>query len=312
MQTIIVTGASSGIGRAISDVLAAQGYHIIMACRNVEKGERTKDEIIANTGNRNIEVAYLDLLSLKSVQQFIDKFGERREGNGGIERSGEGYGGNGGESKLKIYALINNAGAMFAEPLPTEDRIERTLATNYTSVFALTTGLLSFMADGSTIINTLSVMVHTTKIDRNIFDIPSAKEYKRLNQYSRSKVALMYFTYELAKRVKDSSVGATVSLPPNISVCATDPGVVNTGIITMGNRLDPLANIFFRPFCKKPETAAEITLRALRHRQNSFLYKGHHSNLPLPQLDEEFSRWLWNETATFVEKTGRFCRQLQE
>jgi NAD(P)-dependent dehydrogenase (short-subunit alcohol dehydrogenase family) len=271
-------------------MLAERGVRVIIPCRNLEKGMLVKQKI----NSQNIKIFSLDLLSLKSVHAFVQMLKERG---------------------TQIDFLINNAGAMFADPLPTEDGIERTLATNYTSVFALTTGLLPLMAQNSIIVNTLSVMVHTTKIDKSIFEIPTEKKYGRLKQYSRSKAALMYFTSELTRRLAADGAGnmadagstvdadnanITAAANKNITVCATDPGVVNTGIITMHKWYDPLADIFARPFFKTPQTAAQITMRAIADRQNNFLYKGKSQKRPLPPLDKDFSNWLWNKTA---EKT---------
>jgi hypothetical protein len=195
-------------------------------------------------------------------------------------------------------------------------------------------------------------MVRTAKIDRRIFEIPSAKKYARLKQYSRSKIALMYFTWELAHRlaggaggvagdslsaalgglgvagvdnVVDDGLSAALgglgiagadvagagyvggvcnvvsnavynAVVKNIAVCAVDPGVVNTGIITMHKWYDPLADIFARPFFKTPQTATNITMRAIADKRNNFLYKGKSQKRPLPPLNKEFSEWLWNET----------------
>jgi NAD(P)-dependent dehydrogenase (short-subunit alcohol dehydrogenase family) len=366
MRTAIVTGATSGIGRAIAEILAEQGVHVIVPCRNIEKGWAVCSEISAQMNTRtgtvgSIESLPMDLLSLASVREFVQTLKGRN---------------------IQINYLINNAGAMFSESLPTMDGIERTIATNYTSVFALTMGLLPLMAQDGVIVNTLSVMVHTIKIDKSIFEIPDAKEYKRLKQYSKSKVALMYFTEALVRHLaengaadnaggeddtgnKDSASGegnagdkdntsdedsanggdstsggygangenntgyqdsasgegnangrdstgnenntgggdstnggdnASGTASRNIIVCATDPGVVNTNIITMHKWYDPFANVFARPFMKSPKAAAQITMRAINDRQNNYIYKGKSQKRLLPPLDNDFSVWLWNET----------------
>jgi len=122
VKTVIITGANTGIGKETALDLAKRGARVILACRNVQKAELAKGEIIKTSGNYNVIVRELDLASLASVRTFAT----------GILES---------ESRLDI--LINNAGvAGQAEKQLTEDGLEYRMQSNYFGHFLLTNLLL--------------------------------------------------------------------------------------------------------------------------------------------------------------------------
>jgi retinol dehydrogenase 12 len=230
-EAIIITGANRGIGREIALALAKEGRHVILACRDSERAEDAVRSIREASGNQEVEASRLDLASFESVEAFVRDIAAK-----GIE----------------IGTLINNAGVLCDSFLRTEDGFERTIQINYLSMFLLTLRLLPFMPRGrGQIINTSSVMYRLGNVDRDIFG-GREKTYNRFRVYADSKLASLLFCLELAERLS----------PEGISVNSADPGIVNTNIITMHNRVvDPLANFFFRPLIKSPKEGAQASIR---------------------------------------------------
>lgn len=143
----IVTGANGGIGKAITEALAKSGCQVVMACRNRQKAEQVRQQIVSLSGNSGIEIEELDLASFASVKEFAARLLQ------------------GGE---KIEALINNAGVMCREFGLTEDGMEQMLQVNYASPWLLTHLLLPALAEGGRIINTSSCTYRLGK-QMNIF-----------------------------------------------------------------------------------------------------------------------------------------------
>ena len=125
----IVTGATGGIGRALTEGLCRKGLRVVMACRNMEKAEAVRQGIMRSgrAGNGEITVRTLDMASLGSIGRFAEEL--RSEG-------------------AEIAALVNNAGVMSAHFGLTADGIEQCMGVNYVGPYALTRLLLPMIADG--------------------------------------------------------------------------------------------------------------------------------------------------------------------
>ena len=176
----MITGANRGIGKITALELAKLGAHIIMVCRDQEKGFKVQKEIKKETRNPNITLYMADLASIRAfVSQFKEKFTE-------------------------LHILINNAGTMVKKWKTTEDGIEETFAVNHLAPFLLTNLLLDLLvaAAPSRIITVSSGMHHRSTIDFS--DIHSKKNYSNLKAYSVSKLANVLFTYELHNRLQNS------------------------------------------------------------------------------------------------------------
>ena len=209
MRTIIITGANSGLGFETAKKIAKnKDYEVILACRNLEKGNNAKEEIIKETDNQNITVLELDTSSLESVRNFVDEFKKLDK---------------------KIYGLINNAGiSSMGHDGNSIDGIEIVCATNYLGHFLLTNLLLPYMEDNAKIFNITSDMHNPPgglkwTDPENLFH---PKENDR-SKYSYSKLCNIYFTYELDEilRAKNS----------NIIVNAFNPGMMQTNFAGGGN-----------------------------------------------------------------------------
>jgi NAD(P)-dependent dehydrogenase (short-subunit alcohol dehydrogenase family) len=212
-KVIIVTGANSGIGKETARGLARMGATVVMAVRNREKGEKVLNEITKETGNQNIALLICDISLGKSIKRFANNFRD---------------------SYARLDVLINNAGCIFGKRQTTTEGIEKTLATNYLGPFLLIRELLPVLKDSapSRIINVSSGMHKTGTI--NFDDLQRTKSYRGMLAYADSKLMLTTFTYELAKRLKNTGVTANVVEPGFV---ATNLGknsgsIVNTILFT--------------------------------------------------------------------------------
>ena len=123
----IITGADGGMGTEITRAVAQAGYHVIMLCYTLFKGEERKNQLILETGNKEIEVRQVDLSSMASVTNIADDLLGRGK---------------------HIDLLMNNAGTMSSGGLiTTEDGLEYTVAVNYVAPFLLTFEIIT--SDGA-------------------------------------------------------------------------------------------------------------------------------------------------------------------
>lgn len=224
---VIVTGANRGIGRGIVSGLARQGYSIIMACRDIEGARKTAMEISGSTNNQNIEVERLDLASFKSIRAFAKRILQRG---------------------IVIDALINNAGVLLDKPEETEDCYDKTIQTNYLGPALLSFLLLPIVRKNTGKILFTSSLVYKYGTISNRLFMHGYKRYNKFAAYADSKLASLVFAAKFADMAK----------PNGIAVASIDPGIVNTNIITMNNKvIDSLSNRLFRPLIKTEAEGAE-------------------------------------------------------
>jgi NAD(P)-dependent dehydrogenase (short-subunit alcohol dehydrogenase family) len=196
-RNVLVTGANSGVGKALAVKIAARKAKLIMLCRNEEKAEATRKEIIQKTGNEDIHIILADLSSMNSVRtaaaDILKSFPE-------------------------MYLIINNAGQSVQKRELSADGYEMTFAANYLGPFLLTNLLLDLMKNSapSKIINVASEAHEKINFD----DLMSEKNYNGFKAYKHSKMANIMFTYELARRLENTGV----------TVNCVHPGVVQTAI----------------------------------------------------------------------------------
>jgi NAD(P)-dependent dehydrogenase (short-subunit alcohol dehydrogenase family) len=190
-RAAIVTGSSSGIGFEAARVLAAKGASVTIAVRNLEKGNRAAEKIRARHPHADLEVLELDLADLASVRKFAENFKN-------------------GHSRLDL--LINNAGVMIPPYSKTADGFELQFGTNHLGHFALTGRLLELLVktDGARVVN-VSSGAH--KIGNLNFDDLNweKRSYSAWKAYGDSKIANLYFTYELDRRIKAHKLGLLVT-----------------------------------------------------------------------------------------------------
>ncbi|MBA2505088.1 MAG: SDR family oxidoreductase [Thermoleophilaceae bacterium] len=201
-RTAVITGSNSGIGLEAAKVLGAKGAHVVLAVRNLEKGEAAAGEITGDT-----EVRKLDLGALDSVRAFASEW------NGPVD------------------LLINNAGIMAPPRGETADGFESQLGTNHLGHFALT-GLMLDSLKGREDARVVTVASDAHKIGSMDFDdLLWEKSYSRWRAYGRSKLANLLFAFELDRRLRAAG--------SNVKSNAAHPGYAATNLQSAsGPKLD--------------------------------------------------------------------------
>jgi len=201
----VITGANSGLGRAAARELACHGARVVLACRDLDKGALTMQSLRSELPRAELALLELDLASLRSVQEFADRF-LTCDQDGGLD------------------LLINNAGVMAPPRRETADGFELQLGTNFLGHFALTAKLIGAMerrADARVV--TVSSNAH--KLGRiNFDDLQSQRRYNRWLAYNQSKLADLMFALELDRRLR--AAGSA------IKSVAAHPGYAATNLQT--------------------------------------------------------------------------------
>jgi retinol dehydrogenase-14 len=198
-KTILITGATSGIGRAAATELAAAGERVVLVGRNPDKLHTTLASIRERTGNDHLDSLVGDFASQRSVRALAEGFRDRHH---------------------RLDVLVNNAGTVSAKRTVTEDGIEATFAVNHLGPFLLTELLLDLIVASAParIVNVSSVGHYGGTM--NFDDLGFERGYHIMRAYARSKLANVLFTRRLAKRL--AGTGVTVN--------AVHPGAVATDI----------------------------------------------------------------------------------
>ncbi len=202
-KTILITGATDGIGKQTAIELIRMGARVILHGRNNDSCGKAIDVIKQETKTYSIEYISCDLSSLAEVKKMSKNIYENYK---------------------KIDVLINNAGVYENEKVLTVDGYERTFAINYLAHFLLTISLLDRLKSSSPsrIINVSSVAHQNCDFDlQNLF---AEKNFDAYNSYAISKAANVLFTYKLAEKLRGD----------NLTVNALHPGVITTKLLSKG------------------------------------------------------------------------------
>ncbi|MCV7282806.1 SDR family NAD(P)-dependent oxidoreductase [Mycolicibacterium flavescens] len=232
-RTAVVTGANSGLGYDTAAVLADRGAQVVLAVRNLDKGNEALDRIKKASPHAVVSVQKLDLSSLDSVRNAADEIRAAHP---------------------RIDLLINNAGLMYVPDRElTADGFEMQFGTNHLGHFALTGLLLDHLlaVEGSRIV-TVSSVGHRIRARIRFEDPHFETGYNRFQAYGQSKLANLLFTYELQRRL--SGRGA-----PTIATAA-HPGFSDTELMRYIPVVVP--DIVWKIFTQPADQGALPTLRA--------------------------------------------------
>jgi len=202
-KRVIITGANSGLGKESAFALAKLGAEIVLAVRDINKGQSVKNQILNQNPSAVIEVAALDLMDLDSVRKFAAS-----------------------QSTKPIDVLLNNAGIMAVPFEKTKDGFESQMGTNHLGHFLLTELLFGAISKGTNprIVNVSSSAHRLGKLktgDKSEINV-SKENYSPWTVYGNSKLVNLLFTNELVRRLKIAN--------SNITVAVAHPGYANTNL----------------------------------------------------------------------------------
>jgi NAD(P)-dependent dehydrogenase (short-subunit alcohol dehydrogenase family) len=224
-RTVLVTGASAGIGRATAAQLARMGAHVLLASRSLERGETARAAIAEQAPGASTELLVADLATLDGVRSLATQALEATD---------------------RLDVLINNAGVFTKRYVKTPDGFETQFAVNHLAPFLLT-HLLRDRLTRSAPARVVTVSSEAHKRGSIDFaDLQGEQRYSGIRAYAQSKLANLLFSRELARRLGGTGVTSN----------ATHPGVVSTNLLFSG--FGPLR--LLRPFLRTPEQGAMTTV----------------------------------------------------
>ena len=273
-KTVLITGASGGIGKATALGLAAMGAHVAITGRVRGRTEGAAAEIRA-VGDAPVEVFVADLSSQSEVRRLAGEALQRLP---------------------RIDVLVNNAGGYWSTRHITADGLEHTFALNHLAPFQLTNLLLDRMkrSDSARVVMVSSNAQAMGRIDFD--DLQGERFYSGATAYNQSKLANVLFTYELARRLRTSSVTANALHPGVVSTAfgAEDPG-----------RAQRFAVPLLRPFMKSPAQGAATSIRLasaddLEQVTGLFFANGKPKKSSKYSYDESSAARLWQVSADLI------------
>ena len=271
----MVTGANSGIGKATALALAQMGATVVMVCRDRTRGEEARSEITTKSKNNAVDLLQADLSSQQSIRQLVEHFKQRY---------------------TQLHVLINNAGAAFPGRRETVDGLEMTFAVNYLAPFLLTNLLLDMLKASAParIVNVSSASHKSGYIQMD--DLQGEKHNRSMRAYPQSKLAIVLFTYELARRLQGTGVTAN----------CLDPGFVATNIGQTGASLPVRLLIkLIGSFGTSPEKGAKTSIYLASSPEvegvtGKYFVKSLPKRSAAISYDESLQRQLWEQSAKLV------------
>lgn len=225
----LITGATEGIGKATALELARKGFVVVLGARNAIKAKAVKSEIVASSGNPNIDYIIVNLSSLKQVRELSETFRQRYP---------------------RLDVLINNAGIFAPARVLTEDGFEMTHQVNYLSHFYLTLLLLADLGKSmqGRIINLSSSVYVAGRFD--VQNLQSETRFSTFGAYSDSKLLMLLITIELAERLRETEITAN----------AVHPGVVRTPLMLRAPGMFRAVAYMALPFALSPQRGAATSV----------------------------------------------------
>jgi len=271
----VVTGANSGIGKATALELAQMSATVVMVCRDRARGEEARSEITTKSRNNAVDLLQADLSSQQSIRQLVEHFKQRY---------------------THLHVLINNAGAAFTGRRETVDGLEMTFAVNYLAPFLLTNLLLDVLKASAParIVNVSSASHKSGYIQMD--DLQGEKHNRSMRAYPQSKLAIVLFTYELARRLQGTGVTAN----------CLDPGFVATNIGQTGASLPVRLLIkLIGSFGTSPEKGAKTSIYLASSPEvegvtGKYFVKSLPKRSAAISYDESLQRQLWEQSAKLV------------
>jgi len=276
-RTVLVTGATGGIGKSTALGLAAMGAHLAITGRDLERTETAAREIRA-AGGGQVDVFVADLSSQAQVRRV----------------AGEILG-----TPSRIDVLVNNVGGYWSTRHATADGLEHTFALNHLAPFLLTNLLLDRLKEGAPA-RVVTVSSNAQAMGRIDFDdLQGEISYSGARAYNQSKLANVLFTYELARRLQGTSVTANALHPGMVSTSfgAEDPGVAQRVFVPL-----------LRPFMLSGKRGAATSIHLasatdLGGVSGIFFAKGKPRNSSKDSYDQAAAARLWQVSTELTALT---------
>jgi NAD(P)-dependent dehydrogenase (short-subunit alcohol dehydrogenase family) len=278
-RTIVITGATSGIGEIAAETLAKIGARIVLVARDKSRGNATLARLKNIAPGVAHSAYFADLVHLSEMKRVAREIAQREP---------------------PIDILINNPGALFARYQITDDGLERTFALNHMAYFVLTEGLRERLlaAGGARIINTASEAHRSATLDFD--DLQSTKRYGGMKAYNRSKLCNILFTRELAQRLLGTGVTANCLHPGFV---ATRFGDQSGGLIS---RLIWLAKFFAISPIKGAETIVYLaTSPEVAEMTVQYFYKCRLTTPSRSGQDDRSALVLWQRSAALADPPAK-------
>lgn len=280
-QTVVITGASAGIGKEAVRDFAHRGARVIMGCRNLQKASKVANEIEASTGNKSVVVRELDTSSLTSVRRFASRILAE-------------------EHRLDVLVLNAGIGGT-AERVLTLENLELTMATNHFGHFLLANLLLGLLkkSQPSRVIVVAS-MIHSQlkTLDIENLNFTKSGTFWSTRAYSQSKACNILFARHLAMLVKDCGIAVN-------SMC---PGMVATEIFKKSSGfIEGYLYRFMVPILgKTPEQGAQTIIHLAVSEEAATITNAFFEDCQVSDnatnlvLDDGLAKKLWEASEAYV------------
>jgi NAD(P)-dependent dehydrogenase (short-subunit alcohol dehydrogenase family) len=277
-KTVLLTGATGGMGEVVATELARRGATVVLAVRDQAKGEALQRQIVATTGNPAVDLLVADLADFAAVRRLAAEFRARY---------------------AALHVLVNNAGTIVREQRRNADGVELNLAINYLAPFLLTNLLVdTFKASAPARIVNVGSNAMTKTLDLD--DLQSERRFRPMAVYGRAKLALLMSGYALARRLAGTGV----------IVNALHPGVTRTNIIDEAS--PPIARPFLgliKRVVQTPEQGARTTIYLATAPEiasitGKYFIKGREQTSPPVSYDTDLQERLWRISDHLVGLTS--------
>ena len=231
MKTVLITGATSGIGLELFKIFSKEKYYVIGIGRNKKRIKKTLNSI--NKNRKNLQSFYLcNFENLEDIKKVFNKIS--KEVN-------------------SIDILINNAGGIFVKNELTKNNIERTFQVNYLSHFLLTEILLKnkILKSKAHILNVSSIVHKRGEI--NLDDINNLQNYNAVKSYAQSKLSQIMWGYYLSEKHKE------------IYINSVHPGIIGTRLLSNNGFISPILIFFHKIYGKNTKYGAKNVFEVLKH-----------------------------------------------
>jgi NAD(P)-dependent dehydrogenase (short-subunit alcohol dehydrogenase family) len=269
-KVVLITGATSGVGKETARGLAKMGATIVFTTRDDERGRTTKNDLIGTTGNEDIHVVFCDLASFDSIRVCCDEYKSKFE---------------------RLDILMNNAATWDFTRHLSKDGIENIFATNYLAPFLMTHLLLDLLkkSSPSRIIN-LTSGLHSGTI--KFEDIEFKQKFSGSKAYRQSKLGVILFTRLLAKKLEGTGV----------TVNCVHPGMNKT---QLGRDAGRISQAIFKMMGKDPKIGAQTSIYLasspdVEKVTGEYFYKKMKKESSKESYDMDLAKRLWDVSVRYV------------